>query len=225
MGFCAIPPGMLRKSLDLKQNDFPKVFCCAWSLILSLKVPRRKIQNEISQFSYFLKYFSSESYLKKSIVVSEAPTCLLKRNFALSVSLFVWVRRKFGVARASLHETTSAGKLALCLCQSRQTLRNSQATSLLGSWFFLCLHTKNFWMWSPHIQSEGNVGLWIKSEFLWVVRSTSLSKAQRFRSWQRFQTKGILCCYLFTLCAFLLKLSLFVREAVRNKVGIVTFQQ
>ena len=65
MGFCAIPPGMLRKSSDLKQNDFPKVFCCAWSLILSLKVPRRKIQNEISQFSYFLKYFSSESYLKK----------------------------------------------------------------------------------------------------------------------------------------------------------------
>ena len=152
--------GFLRhsaKSSDLKQKEFPKVFCCVWSVILSLKVPRRKIQNDLSQLFCFLKYFSSESYLKKSIVVSEALTCLLKGNFAILVSLFVWVRRKLGVARASLHETTSAAKLALCLCQSRQTLRNSQATSLLGSWVFLCLYTKNLWMWFPHIQTERNV--------------------------------------------------------------------
>ena len=82
--------GFLRhsaKSSDLKQKEFPKVFCCVWSVILSLKVPRRKIQNELSQLSCFLKYFSSESYLKKSIVVSEALTCLLKGNFAILVSL------------------------------------------------------------------------------------------------------------------------------------------
>ena len=44
--------------------------------------------------STILKYFSSESYLKKSIVVSEALTCLLTGNFALLVFLFVWIRRK-----------------------------------------------------------------------------------------------------------------------------------
>ena len=83
--------GFLRhsaKSSDLKQNEFPKVFCCVWSLILSLKVPRRKIQNELSQLSCFLKYFSSESYLKKSIVVSWG-TYLFTKAKLCTFSLFV----------------------------------------------------------------------------------------------------------------------------------------